>query len=142
MLPIRKLMYRHDLNLNARAPCSNNCYQWRILLYLSSLTCTTIFFSFIYLFLFLTVLGLLCCIGFSLVGCAGFSWQRLLLLHRLQGMWLQQLWRWAQELRFLGSKAQGQLLWPTGLIAPWHVGFSQIRDRTCVFCIGKWIFNH
>ena len=25
-----------------------------------------------------------------------------------------------------------------GLVAPWHVGTSQIRARTCVYCIGRW----
>ena len=26
-----------------------------------------------------------------------------------------------------------------GVVAPWHVGTSQIRARTCVYCIGRWI---
>ena len=38
--------------------------------------------------------------------------------------------------------AQAQQLWLTGLVAPWHVGSSQIRARTCVPCIGRQILNH
>ena len=30
-------------------------------------------------------------------------------------------------------------MWHTGLVAPWRVGSSQIRDRTDVSCIGRWI---
>ena len=33
-------------------------------------------------------------------------------------------------------------LWCTGLVAPWHVGSSWIRDQTSVPCIGRWILNH
>ena len=29
-----------------------------------------------------------------------------------------------------------------GLVAPWHVGSSWPRERTCVPCIGRWILNH
>ena len=29
-----------------------------------------------------------------------------------------------------------------GLVAPWHVGCSQTRARTCVPCIGRQILNH
>ena len=28
-----------------------------------------------------------------------------------------------------------------GLVALWHVGSSQIRDQTCVSCIGRWILH-
>ena len=52
--------------------------------------------------------------------------------HGLQGLW-------ASKLRFLGSRAQVQQLWHTGLVAPWHVGSSQTRDQTC---IGRWILYH
>ena len=37
---------------------------------------------------------------------------------------------------------QGQQLWLTGLVAPWHVGSSQTRARTRVPCIGRQILNH
>ena len=40
------------------------------------------------------------------------------------------------------SRAQAQQLWHTGLAAPWRVGSSWTRDRTCVSCIGRWILNH
>ena len=30
----------------------------------------------------------------------------------------------------------------TGLVALWHVGSSQTRNRTCVPCIGRQILNH
>ena len=55
--------------------------------------------------------------------------------HRLQVPWLQ-------ELCLAGSGAQAQELWCTGLVAPWHVGSSWTRARTCVPCIGRWILNH
>ena len=45
--------------------------------------------------------------------CAGFS---------SCGTWAQQLW-------FLGSRAQAQYLWCTGLLAPWHVGSSGTGDQ-------------
>ena len=43
----------------------------------------------------------------------------------------------AQLLWHKGSRLQTQELWPSGLVALWHVGSSQARDRTCVPCIGK-----
>ena len=42
----------------------------------------------------------------------------------------------------VGSRAQAQKLWRTGLVAPWHVGSSRTRARTCVPCIGRRILNH
>ena len=33
-------------------------------------------------------------------------------------------------------------LWPTGLVAPWHVGSSLTGDQTRVFCFGKRILYH
>ena len=38
--------------------------------------------------------------------------------------------------------AQAQQLWPTGPIAPRHVGSSQTRARTRVPCIGRQTLNH
>ena len=32
-----------------------------------------------------------------------------------------------------------QQLWCRGLVVPQHVASSQIRDQTCISCIGKWI---
>ena len=49
---------------------------------------------------------------------------------------------WAQELWFPGSRAQAQQLQHLGLIAPWLVGSSWIRDRTYVSCIGRQILYH
>ena len=48
----------------------------------------------------------------------------------------------AQQLRFLGSRAQAQYFCSMDLVAPRHVRSSQIRDRTCVSCIGRWILYH
>ena len=62
--------------------------------------------------------------GYSLLWCAGFSLQRLLLLQSP------------------GSRAQSQQLWRTGLVAPQPVGSSWTRDRTRVPCIGRRILNH
>ena len=49
---------------------------------------------------------------------------------------------WAQKLWFPGSRLQAQQLWCTGLVALWHVESSQIRDWTCVSCIGRWVLYH
>ena len=38
--------------------------------------------------------------------------------------------------------AQAQQLWPTGPVAPRHVGSSQTRARTRVPCISRQIPNH
>ena len=81
---------------------------------------------------------------YSLLQCAGFSLQWLLLLRsmgsrcagfRSCGTQAQQLW-------LAGSRAQAQQLWCTGLVALRHVGSSWIRARTRVPCIGRWILNH
>ena len=48
----------------------------------------------------------------------------------------------AQLLWLLGSRARAQELWRTGLVAPRHVGFSRIRDRTHASCTGRLILNH
>ena len=81
---------------------------------------------------------------YSLLRCAGFSLQWLLLLRSTGsrctgfsncGTWSQQLW-------LKGSGAVAQQLWCTGLVAPQHVGSSRTRVRTRVPCIGRWILNH
>ena len=88
-------------------------------------------------YLFLAVLGLCCCTGFSVVAasvsscsvqashCTGFSccraWAPGSLGFRSCGMW-------AQELQLPGSRAQAQKLWCTGLVALWHVGSSWPGD--------------
>ena len=41
-----------------------------------------------------------------------------------------------------GSTAHAQQLRHMGLVAPWRVGSSRTRDRTCGSCIGRWILIH
>ena len=55
--------------------------------------------------------------------------------HRLWGVW-------AQQVQLLGSGAQAQSLWLTGLVVLQHVGSFQIRDRTRVSCIGRRAPHH
>ena len=96
--------------------------------------------------LFLASLGLRCCAwAFSSCGKWGLLFVAVcgLLIavaslaseHGLQARGLQQLW-------LAGSRAQAQQLWHTGLVAPRHVGSSQIRARTRVPCIGRQVLNH
>ena len=72
----------------------------------------------------------------SLLGCMGFS------------LWWLLVWRgtvsqacglscgsWALEHRL-------DRLWCMGLVAPWHVGSSWIRDWTHASCIVRWILYH
>ena len=82
--------------------------------------------------------------GYSLLWCAGFSLRWLLLLRstdsrharfRSCGAWAHQLW-------LVGSRAQAQQLWHTGLVVLRHVGSSWTRAQTCVPCIGRRILNH
>ena len=55
--------------------------------------------------------------------------------HGALGHGLQELWH-------VGSRAQAQELWPTDLVATWHVGSSWTRDRTWGSYIGRWILYH
>ena len=77
------------------------------------------------MYLFLAVLGLYCCVDFSLVAARrGYSSYR------------------AQASRYDGffcCRAQAQELWYTAL---WHGGSSWIRDQTHVSCIGRRILYH
>ena len=102
---------------------------------------------------FLAVLGLHCRAGFPLVvesgvtlglWCAGFPLQRPPRCGAQTlgcpgfvgcGTWTGYLW-------LPGSRAPARQLWCVGLGALWHVGSSQIRDRTCVSCISRWILYH
>ena len=70
----------------------------------------------------------LCSCGVWASHCGGFSC----------GAWTQGL----QQVRLLGSRAQAQELWPTGLVGLRHEGSSQIRDWTQVSCIGHRILYH
>ena len=102
------------------------------------------FLSLIYLFL--AALGLRCCTrAFSSCGERGLLF--LLVLRLLfavaslaveHGLWARGL----QELWLVGSRAQAQQLWRTGLVAPQHVGSSWTWAWTRVPCIGRWILNH
>ena len=85
--------------------------------------------------LFLTVLC--CCSGSSLVvTIQGYAWTSHCSSFSCCGapalgcMGFNSCGTWAQKLRIPGSRAQAQQLWHTGLVAPQHVGSSQIRDRT------------
>ena len=88
---------------------------------------------FIYLFIYLAVLGLRFVRGLSLVAASrGHSSS------------------WCTGLSYCGpsrcgaqaSEAQAKQLWLTGPVAPWHVGSFQTRARTRVPCIGRQILNH
>ena len=95
-----------------------------------------------YFFFFLIILFIFGCDGSLrhwLVASGAFS---LVGVRRCVLQWLLWSWRtalgctgfsscsrWAQYLWFPGSRAQ-------------HVGSSQIRERTCVSCIGRWILYH
>ena len=72
--------------------------------------------------LFIAVRGLLIAVASLVVG------------HGLQACGLQQLW-------LMGSRAQDQQLWCTGLVAWRHVGSSRTRALTRVPCIGRRILN-
>ena len=82
--------------------------------------------------------------GYSLLQCASFSLQWLLLLHstgsRCTGF--SSCGTRAQQLWLTGSRAQARQLWHTGLVAPQHVGSSRTRAQTHVPRIGRQILNH
>ena len=100
-----------------------------------------------YLFIFnFFILFLYFWVHWVFVACTGFSLQWLLLCSmgsRCVGF--SSCGTWAQQLWLTDSRAQAQQLWHTGLVAPWHVGFSwtraRTRARTCVPCIGRRILN-
>ena len=82
--------------------------------------------------------------GYSSLQCAGFSLWWLLLLQSTGSrcVGFSSCGAWAQQLWLTGFRAQAQQLWLTGLDAPWHVGPSRTRARTCVLCIGRRILKH
>ena len=43
---------------------------------------------------------------------------------------------------FSGCGTWAHSLWLTGLVALWHAGSSQTKDRTHVPCIAGWTLNH
>ena len=89
------------------------------------------------MYLFLAVLGLRCCARAS--HCSGFS---LLQSTGSRHVGFSSCGARASVVVAPGSRAQAQQLWRTGLVAPWHVGSSQTRDRAHVPCIGRQILNH
>ena len=50
--------------------------------------------------------------------------------------------QWLLPLQSTGYTTQAQQLWPTSLLPPRHTASSWTSGRTCVSCIGGWIFNH
>ena len=91
------------------------------------------FHLFIYLFIFGFVGSSFLCEGFPQLRQAGAT------LHR--GARASHC-RSLSCCRAQAPDAQAQQLWLTGLVAPRHVVFSQIRARTRVPCIGRQILNH
>ena len=100
--------------------------------------------------LFSALLGLGCCVGFSLTadsgGCFLAVVRRLLPVesslaeNALQALGLQELWCWDQYLLFLGSGAQAQQH-RLGF-ALWRVRSSQTRDSAHVSYNVRWVFHH
>ena len=69
-------------------------------------------------------------VGASLsLQCSDSSLQQLLLL-------------WSLGFRVCGLSRHGPSPWSSGLVAPWPVGSSWIRDQTYVSCIGRQILYH
>ena len=82
------------------------------------------------LILYLAALGPCCCRGLSLVAVSG---GHAALPCRAQA---------SQCSGFSRSRARARLLWWSGLVASWHVGSSQTRDRTHAPCIGRQSLVH
>ena len=120
--------------------------------FISTWLCVFFFFNFIYLFIwlrwvFVAARGLSLVAasrGYALLRCSGFSLRWLLLLRstgsRRAGF--SSCGSRAQWLWLVGSRAQPQYLWRTGLVAPRHVRYSRTRDWTRVPCIGRRTPNH
>ena len=104
-----------------------------------------------FIYLFLAVLGLHCCVGFSLVVTregytslqySGFSLWRLLSLQSIGSRMCRLTCAGWEQLRLPGARSQYQQLWSTGLAALHHVVSTRIRDWTCVSCIGRPTLHH
>ena len=96
-----------------------------------------LFKKFFFIYLFLAVLGLCCCVGYFLVAIC-----RLLIAaaSRCRAGTLGPMW--SSIVAPLDSRGQAQWLWCMGLVAPWHVGPSWITDQTSVFCTGRQTLYH
>ena len=79
--------------------------------------------------------GLLCSCGVRSSYCGGFSFYRAWALMCTRASLVAHV---DAVLWFSGSRAQAPWLWCMGLVAPWHVGSSWIRDPTHVSCSGRW----
>ena len=97
-------------------------------------------------YFFLVVLHLHCCRGFSLVvESRAYSLVVVLRLLLAVAAFVVEHGLWGMQdsvVGLVGSRAQAQQLWHTGLVAPQHVGSSQTRDRTRVCCIDRQILYH
>ena len=83
------------------------------------------------------MLGLCCCVCFSLVVVCG-----LLTAGASPAVECRlQLCR-PRQLRLLGSGTQVQWLWHMGLAASQHLEYSWTRDLTHVLCLGRQILYH
>ena len=100
-------------------------------LHLGFLVLFYLFFLKIIVFV-LAVLGLQWCMGFYLaVESGGYSAVvvcRLLMVVAFLAASFSSCSTWAQYLWLPGSRVQAQWSWHIGLVAPWHVGSSRIRD--------------
>ena len=86
--------------------------------------CVCDFFLKQFVHLFLAVLGLGCCAGFSLVVASG-GYSQVAMCGLLTVV----------------ASLVAKLLWCTGLAGPRQLVFSWIRHQTAVSCIGRWILS-
>ena len=88
-----------------------------------------------FIYLSLRVLGLCCCLGFSLVAASGVY--SLVVVHRPLIAVLPSL---VVEHGLDGIGAS--VVWGMGSVALEYVGSSRNRDQTCISCIGRQILYH
>ena len=116
-------------------------------IWMSVYKCIYIFILFYFIYLFImAVLGLLCYVR-ALPSCSErgpllaavcrplTTAASPVMARGLQARGPQQLW-------LTGSRAQAQQPWPSGPVAPRHVGSPRTRAQTLVPHIGRQIFNH
>ena len=104
-----------------------------------------LFKKYLFIYLFMAVLGLSCYADFSLVavtrGSSPVLVCRLLIVvvSLVEAVFRERGLQWLQ---LPSSRVQAQQLWCTGLVAQLHVESSQARDQTHVSCIEKRILYH
>ena len=104
-----------------------------------------LFKKYLFIYLFMAVLGLSCYADFSLVAVSRGSSPvlvcRLLIVvvSIVEAVFRERGLQWLQ---LPSTRAQAQQLWCTGLVAQLHVESSQARDQTHVSCIEKSILYH